>query len=456
MRKQLILLSIPLTCFFCCYLFISFFNRYASDDFEFLFRYQDLGITGAVKYFHESWNTRWTAILWLNIIFFIESKIHYIVWYHIISIAVLWFAFYRITKQLFKGDILQLLILSGFSTIAFFYSCFSISDVFFWVNTSTMYLWSVIALLFICSEVLSSGNRLWLVAICGLYIGGSYEPMVIVVIVGCLLGASAEFNKLVNEKELQQRMLMYGTILFFTVSAFIISLSGEGHLIRSSFLPQSSVLFKGWVLIKALIKIMLIHIPSRILPCLLFSFPWFLLGLLSPVKFTFHHLKIASITFLAVIILSLAPVVFIMSEMGPERAWTQVSLYLVIYCGIIAAYAGTSLKNRINPSKVSRVYLALALLFILATAIPQLIQSYKYSKAYDSRMTYLLKLKNSKRTAEVVLEPLPPVEWLHSAEISVDSNHFTNGHLRRFLALPFTIRLSSNPSKTLSLPKSPA
>ncbi|MBL0341813.1 MAG: hypothetical protein IPP71_13290 [Bacteroidetes bacterium] len=145
MKQQIKFLIPALVAFVICFLMTAFYNRYASDDFEFLYQYRELGLGGSVKYFYDSWNTRWLAIGWMNIVFMLTGSLGSLLYYHLVSLVLLWFAFYRVIKNFVEAALIFRVITSGFMMVSFYYSCFSISDVFFWVNTSTMYLFGSIA-----------------------------------------------------------------------------------------------------------------------------------------------------------------------------------------------------------------------------------------------------------------------------------------------------------------------
>lgn len=441
------LLSVPLFLFLLFFLLAGIYNRYASDDFEFLFRYHDLGLRGSVAYFYENWNTRWLAISFMNLVFSITSTVHTLLWYHILSVDLLWFAFYRIVRNITQRGTVDSLLLSGFAVIAFFYSCFSISDVFFWINTSTMYLWSVIALALIAGELMSEQRTVpgyMLIIFSAAYIGGSCEPLAAVTMVTIVTLFIYTLRYNFNSINRDNMLLKCALAFLFITATFTISMSGDGHLVRSSFLPVVSPGIKSWILVKSFIKMIFFYLPSKLMICLLFSFPWMLLGLTSSVtKINGRILRLSTIAFIALVILSLAPVVFVMSEMGPERSWTQISFYLTAYCSLLAFYAGTAMSKRLNPESALKIYAGIATLYILATALPAAIKNYQYRKSYDERMFVIDEAKTAEqKTTVIALEPLKEPGWYHSAEISADPYYFTNVHLKRYLGLDFNVKVN--------------
>ncbi len=442
MEKHHRLLAIPLLIFLTCFLIVGYNNRYASDDFEFLIKLREYGFLGSVEWFHSHWNTRWTSIAFLNGALLFTLNIGTLFWYHLISISLLWFALYRNIKNFVRKDIITHVSVSGFATIAFFYSCFSISDVFFWINTSTMYLYGCIALLFAVAEITSNTHTVasyLRLAVFGLFLAGAYEPLVFTSLVVCAVLFATLVSKhgwSVWKIHTDKKVIV---LLSSLMLGFAISFSGEGHVARSAFLPQTDLTFKLWVWMKAIIKMFVIYIPGKILPVLLFSFPWFVIG--ANTGFTWltpRRMQFVSVVFVALVIISLGPVAFIMSEMGPERAWTQITLYLVVYAAVLASYAGAALKRRYNVNNVLRIYAVIAFIYIVATGVPMVIVSSKYSKAYDNRVKILLEQAATERKESLYLKPLPSSGWLHSAEISNDTSHFNNIFLKEFFKLGFT------------------
>src|SRR5688572_16368771 len=367
MEKHFRFLLIPLVLFLISFLIVGYFNRFATDDFDFLNKLREHGVVGSVKWYHEHWSIRWTSVLLLNGMLLLTLKGGTLVWFHLISISLLFGGFYRIIKQVLSPA-KEALLLSGYLSVAFFFACFSISEVFFWINASTSYLFGVIALLFAIGEILNkqqSALSFLSLAGCGLFIGGAYEPMVFTCMVACMVVLFLQvrpYNWNVGKIVINKKIIIFLSVLMF---AFAISYSGEGHVVRSTYLPQTDFIFKLWVWMKAVVKIFIIYIPKIILPVLLLSFPCFLTGLSQPLPWVTNGIvKKITISFICLTIISLLPTAFLMSEMGPERAWTQISLYLVIYISFVAVYAGKLLKRKYSTNYLVGIYAILISAFI--------------------------------------------------------------------------------------------
>ena len=401
------------------------------------------GFTGGVKYFYDHWNVRWCAIGAMNLVFAGYALLPALWVYHLACLALLWYGWYRVITNagwLNGAPRMQTVIISGCTTIAFFFSCFSISDVFFWINTSTMYLLSVIALLHAAASIIGHRNRALssaVVVLCGWSIGGACEPFTLVLVLACAV------LLLLQKKMKLSPPLHYSLILLFMIClclSFAVTYSGEGHVIRAQYLPQTRITYKFWVFLKSYAKMILIKYPSVLLPVLLFSFPWYVFGRHYRLPaLNQRNLKVVTLLFLTLTAFSLAPVVYVMSESGPERAWTQVSLYLTIYCAFVSAFAGAQSKTGLPPAFMNKVYGTLTVLFLLAAFVPKVRMAAVYAESYDQRMAFLIRQKETSEVTVVKVSPLLPSGWLHSAEITTDSLHYTNRHLKRYLKTEFSI-----------------
>jgi len=57
-----------LVVFAASFLALAWFNRAASDDFEFMFRFREVGFMESIKFYYETWNTRWMAMGLMNLV----------------------------------------------------------------------------------------------------------------------------------------------------------------------------------------------------------------------------------------------------------------------------------------------------------------------------------------------------------------------------------------------------
>jgi len=441
--------------FVIAFLTVGALNKPAHDDFDFIYQTSEKGVTGSVNYYYQSWNTRWASIFVASVFYYLYIKLQTLLPFHIITLVVLFGTCLLLLKNLFnklsivtskkESAVFAMLLTSGI-----FFSSFSIPDAFYWVNTSCMYLWNLMSFMFLISMMLSDRSdfiKLIVVALTGVYIGGSSEPFVFLILITSL--PTIYFLIVQNTKKSTVTHLIVFTLM--VLLAFSISYLGEGHSNRSGFLPQTTILEKSWILIKSSIKLIGLYLPQKILIAALFSIPFYFIGQRSSNQFSKYFVGRSTLNlslrlwigFIILSILSITPVVLIMSEMGPERSWTQISWMLMLCMSAQFYFLGA--RSSIHQDTVSRLSKSvpwILFVFIVVTSSSETIRSVRYAGMWDERMEMLYEHKNEGRTELVGLEQkLPETGWLHNAEISPDRTHFTNQHLRKYIGAEFKIEL---------------
>lgn len=430
---------VPLLLFLFHYLLTSYLNRPASDDFEFLTVLNEKGITGSVAHFYHTWNTRWVAIGFLNIILTAGQWLNTWVWYHLLALLLLWSAFFRIIKSLTGLSRSALLLLAGYTTVAFVYTLFSIPQTLFWLNTSSMYCWSLIALLTAVGTYLNPGNKaltMTVIPLAALYIGGAYEPLAITLMVALIAYLMYKIRR-TGSWTGHSSLLLF---LLFLIISFLVGYAGEGNRIRASFLPQTNWDYKLVVAGKSMAKLFFLLGPPKFFMALLFSFPWMLLvgwGWVGAPSL--RLLKRATMVLLLLIMISLVPMSWLMSEMGPERALSQISLYLTGYAILFMAWLGGKWQGILHGKRIAVMYLSLISLYLTYNACQMIAADVNYAKAYDERMERLIRYRDEGAGEVVVVQPLPLPGWLYAAEIDTSAGHFTNRHLQHYLQTDFLI-----------------
>jgi hypothetical protein len=245
------------------------------------------------------------------------------------------------------------------------------------------------------------------------------------------------------------------TFLIMILSGFLISFMGEGHGVRSQFLPDTTVSFKLWVLVKSMVKFIMIKIPEKAIPLILFSAPWYFAGH----TLRNHDLEIAKkVSFKTVVtatalgvggmaLITFAPLAWLMSEMGPERAWNHLSWMLYMIISVVFFYMGNRMNLPfLNNSLVQKITGSLVIVYTVAACTPAVLSATAYSTSWDERMEKIDKMIRTSATDTIIIENrLVVPEWLHSAEISTDPAHFTNQHLKKYLKSDKEIMLSRPP-----------
>lgn len=384
--------------------YLSFFNELMDDDLVMLGWLKEKGIWGATIYQYETWNTRWMSFLYLHTwMYSINTKEALLPIYHITTLSVLFFAFYRLRNGLEKKELIastnnvfERLFHTGLLCAALITSTYHIGDTWFWMNTSTMYGWNLIAILFAMGITIMpiSSPTLQLISmlLCGLYTGGAAEPAV----AGIICIGIALF--LTNKKAIQQYMkLVLPFIVGMTIS-FSIALAGEGHVRRSGALPEPGLIDLIWKGAWFSLKIAMAHSPIRILLLIILLFPLFVTGSQSKKVNLKRNLVISIAAWLIVVIPHTYFIVMIMGDYGPARAWSFISLWTMIVIAWLLSRTGYAIIDSLMAA--GKWVLVAAMIYggFMMVDVPE------YSR-------YLKEIKEKKKT--YVTDEVPPSGFLH-------------------------------------------
>lgn len=442
-----------LTCFLflVCYCVIGFYNRLSHDDLAYLQGVNTDGIINATIKNYNSWNTRWAGVLMANTVFSFLSFDSNLLLFHILSLGFLFLvASFFLQQALMKFSVatttLKIHTLAIYFCMVFFACTFSIGDVWFWINASCMYLWNVSFLLLGLAVALRPKLNLLsglIILVCGLCVGGSSEPFAII----SLLLIATVSGTLFNLKNQKTVAISFMLLTIAILVGFLISCMGTGMQLRSTALPDPGFLQKQFAFIKAMIKFFVYYFPFRAAIAIILSIPFYLFGRTVSDSFkitlTFKEVAVYSaLVFAMITSASFYIIVFKMAEAGPERAWTVISFYMTLNIVLLAFFAGVKkyfewLNNNVRSLQIITV----SCLVLFTMWQVKLLSA--YALAYDYRISYLNQLAQKKYSEPAYINSLPPSGILHSSEITADSNHFTNYHLKEFLHLPFVVVLDT-------------
>jgi hypothetical protein len=316
------------------------------------------------------------------------------------------------------------------------------------------YLWSIIMSIILINIILHEKTRTvpyFTLAFAAIFIGGASESYALVniflLLTFCIiLNFSIKYFSWMSFFKNSQTNKKITIALIFLMASFIITMMAPGNEVRYSALPKVSFDQTMWIQIKSFIKIIFIKTPVKFPYLLLFSFPWVILGIhfsSSKNKMVHAFLSIKKYIFflLTLIFIFLIPTSFIMSELGPDRALSQISFLISIFFASAFFYFGYSVElnnTMIKFLKTGTVIFSMG--FLVFHILSQFQTEKKYAIAYDERMRLLSNLKTIKRTNEMALEPLPYPGMIYSAEISEDTSYFTNNFLEYALHLNFNVK----------------
>lgn len=435
-------MSLNAMAFVGIFLSVAFNYRLAADDFHHVSLIRELGIWDAMVFYYDNWNTRWSSILVTNtFLAYGENKIVLFL-FHCCSLLLGSVTFYSVIRSLVKSLGIPLSKTHSFISAVYlllvaFYSSFSKPDSWFWITVNPMYLWGALVALLGGSLILQKWYppvRQLLVAILFLYVGGASESDAICALVVLLyVGVQTRRN---TTKSIDRNALHIATI--FCMIGFGISMLGTGIEIRREHLPHYPISERLLVGMWNYIKFNLKEIPS-ILPIAVIGVTpigfWgrkhlrFQLMSIKDVVWANHKLWILADLMVAILAMSIG---FVMSEMGPQRTWLPLT-FLTLMVAVTLGYQLGSWVYIFSKGRLFQLVVAsqvVLLVFQSISGYQQISKTNTYAKAVDERMVHIA--ENHASNAIIQLQPLPDSGWLFSADISTDSAHFSNQHLKRF------------------------
>ena len=458
-RNYFILLTACSILFLFLFFILSYYNRLAADDLYYLGGYSEIGIWGCMRDLYFGYSGRWSAYLLTGWI----VSMNEVKWSHLVFNFFTFFTLitvvYLLIRKIFSEKINIILspkiavLFSVILTGNMFFASYSIGETWFWLVQVCTYLWSIImslVLLYVLIDNKMNPIRIFLLIISALFIGGasgSYALVNIFFLTAYLFFSNVRVTNYSSLSFQKSRNINNKIIiaLFFLLVAFTITMIAPGNEVRYGLLPKGSFIHLLWVQIKSFIKIIFIKTPFKLPYLILFSFPWFILGniltgnkkkkkLMSLLYSYTHYFLIA----LVLIFIFLLPTSFIMGELGPDRSLSLISFF-VVFCFATAFFdAGTKIKIS---KKIFQSLQYISMFCTIGILIFHLVNQYsitkKYANAIDSRIGLLKTLSKKEQKNIIELEPLPSSGMLYSAEISVDTSHFTNYFLEHSLRLRF-------------------
>jgi len=454
------LLSVMNIAFIFLLLMLGSHNRFTSDDHGMIYLLNSFGITGGTKYLYLNWSTSWSIfILLLSIISWLYSGASFI-WYTVLVLVLLGIACKKILSFAFShwGIRLPGYLLINYSVLlcaTFFFLSFDKGESWFWITCSVEYLLGFVILLLGISAVLSSSTTLFnyiLIALFFTCVGGGVLPVVLVAYSSFFIYYAISLRKFgfkVKSSQNKFAKKVHVAFLFFFISALFMLL-GPGKTARMATLPEPSFITAFGMFAKGVGKAAIHELPYALPVFFLCIIPWILLG---------HHFKKTGITllrkidlkkslfrviigFAGLILVTLFPAAYLLSDIPPYRVWTQVYFGMAVLCcfgGLVFGNLTSIRHSFINALFISSGLVSLVLICVICYHQFKVVSV--YSKAVDTRLERLEALEKKKNNKLIVLKKLPPSGLLYSAEVSTDSLHFNNDNLRKGLGLHFRVKL---------------
>lgn len=383
-KPYLILLSITGILFLVLYFILSVTSRFSADDYSLLTFTREVGVIDAVIKRYNDFCARWSAdTLAFSLIGFYQYK-NFLPVFHIVTLISLVLSLFLLINKTFefllfkKNHILRrssfrpiLFLYTLLFTTCFFFASYTITEVWFWYVSAWTYLWSIIAGNFLLWILLADKFSLLhfaFIIILTAFIAGaaeSYSMLYIFFLAFLLLLKQKTLNSsasiIVNSISIRWLVVT----LIFLSSFYMITILAPGTWARKEILTHATFIQHVVMVMKAYGIVMLKQTPHLIPYLILFGLPWMILGqeisLKEKVeaKKLFHpFIKSIFITGILILILIL-PASWILYDLPPARALSQVSLLLSGYASFVFFYIGYKIQL---PNKLSHVVISVALI----------------------------------------------------------------------------------------------
>ncbi|NTW34175.1 MAG: hypothetical protein HGB12_16415 [Bacteroidetes bacterium] len=459
-----ILLTTANLVFVILFFILSYYNRFAVDDYYHIHDEHLFGIWGGMLEGYFNWGGRWTSYLLWDVIYHYSENSFALFLYSFSIIVLFIYSVYHLIKNIFGflGISFTREVLANyiflFAAFVFLIS-YSKGEIWFWIQSTAMFMLSLIMFILGLSIIFNKKNnylQYFILAICFIYAGGASETYAFfyIIFLISLLVCFFTFrnNALVRKLKESSSFKIIISIIFLTVS-FIISINAPGNSIRATWLPEQSLISSLFITLKSLTKLVIFKVPMQIPWIILFSFPFMYFGFISRSRpynnktielFKTNYFKyfILSLIFLIILIyILLFPACYILSEIGPDRSLSQVVLTIAVFSAVWSFLIGY--KFIVSKKLISILYI-ISVVAIISSLVVISFKQYKIVSEYaidlDKRTNYLLDLQQKKNKKTITVKKLPQSGFLYSAEISSDTNYFGNDHYNRGLFLEFKVK----------------
>lgn len=456
-KKYLYLYSISLVLFLSLILMLCWYFRLSTDDYYYLSEIENKGIQHIITYSYFKWSGRFAACAVMNsLLSLLQAHERYFFLIPLGTFILLISGVHVLINRLavlysIKINLLFRLVLTVSFVALLFFMSFDIGETWFWCSSTGCYVFNILALIWglyflLCpkSTVLTLSG----IIICFVFIGGSAE---VYAFFFWLLSAGFIFYRYKNtvdeffQNPFHKKLVLACVAL--TIS-FIILILAPGNYLRNQLLPPHRFFFSFFIAGKSIIKFFIFYLPVRMHYLLLFSIPFFFAGSAfresNEKKFRpdftsfFKRLTLFFIVFLGLFSYLTA---YLMSETGPARLWFLVTFLFSVYCCLLSFYGGYSIPVTEKAGEIIQAAGSSAVLIILSYCIfHQFHLVSRYSASFDNREKALKEFHpEANMNAVLVISSLPPSGMLYPAEITADTTHYKNQHLRQGYKLRFHV-----------------
>lgn len=404
-----------------------YFNRFAVDDYYFIGEINSKSFSEIYKNLHSNWHGRWTSNFALLSFIQLYDFPYFLQLFNLLTATLLFLVIYQLLKAINTCYLLgltksNLLVYALIVESIFFFSTQSSSETWFWFTGSVVYLWSIIAILgalkiFFISNPKFSSYFIYFIGL--IYIGGANEPLVLFSIIPLLW---------LMVKDIKRKVAFAGLLLL--IVSFLINYLSQGTLNRDEITPSLGfidlILYSGY----GTVDFLFFEFYSTFFIALILAIPFYILG--TTFKNRFYWFKPIKHLVIAVVLIGLFSflnnlfVVFALGSLPPDRA--LISSSLVISMMIVYYFFLLGSSENLKTTSFTPI---LAIIILIVFTVNSIIIHQNYANKVDERIAFIL---NSKKEI-ITVKPLPSSGYLHSTEITTDSEHYKNQHLKNGLGL---------------------
>lgn len=433
-------------CIFIIYFFSGFvLYRPASDDFYFMTQVNELGIIGGVKFEFENINSRFASVfLMYALLYFYQLSPHFPLIYGFIilagSLLISFFLFQSVITRF--GILLQhKLLYSAWFVVFIYFSTTDIGEVWYWLSSAPTNLFLFFSFITVVAAILHPSNN-WKIIIPGGisagYMAAASEASIFYIIL--IILAIYFFRRKIPEKNhvLKTKILI---LVYFVV--FTIVLTGSGLYNRMQLGSQTDLLYSFILNFKMCGIIILKYIPKILVPAF-FGISFLSLSFLNENIVTRKPSFAKSfILFLIFIILSLYffQLMFtkFTSDVMAHRTFFTLWMVLLVMSMIPLIHLYTNLSP-IVIKRLQALSISVFIVYQLVISVYTLPTTVIYANAYDERTQFIHQNIYSDSNQILFLRPLPPQGMLYSAEITNDTLHYRNQHMKMYYGRTFKLK----------------
>jgi len=458
LRKLINLLPIAaILTFVGLYFTLSYYNRWASDDFSYSGIINMHGsVWKATVFFYYNWSSGFVANLFYFIVNYLTSLSKYVGWYNISILLFFNLSVYLLLKEfiVFKSGYIYG-ITSALISAVFFFSSLNIQENWFWVIGSNAYQVPVSLLNFAVYFLLRYYNNNRQINFClacfFVFIFSQFYVHYACTLFFLLLLYMAYYwwvyKKLDTGIVFLLMLCIVGVVIFITAPGNYVRL----HVVQMQK-ASAPVIYPIAVQIKIALQGYLNHIVKARLPYLIvFLIPAAMLISTNFVQFKNPRFKINIRTTAALIMVAIIASFIITGAImymaikwmyGSERSYLLIMWLLVISVLIVLSWLLNKMKDNIKLLfMVQFIAVSAFAYYSLKTYYVQRPVVEKYAEAEDNRIQLIQKLAHDETKGVITLEPLPDSGLLMSAEISNDTAAYVNFDMKNCFALKCNIKI---------------